>query len=172
MGAIVGGAKEKRRRTRTHTTSIPSCSKKFVLHETRTLHERRQRYTRRQRPVASGGGATTAAAAAAAAAAGAAAGSGCTRARDERGRQYVHTVRARADMRVRFESESAHCVACGRCLQPTADWPDQASLRKAEEPRWKDDQRPSVPSLSESMLPAGRRNCAANSCCCHRCCRC
>ena len=48
--------------------------------------------------MASGGGATTAAAAAAAeaaaaaaAAAGAAAGSGCTRARDERGRQYVHT---------------------------------------------------------------------------------
>ena len=91
MRAIVGGAKEKRRRTRTHTTSIPSCSKKFVLHETRTLHETAalQLYTRRQRPVASGGGATTAAAAAVAAAAGAAAGSGCTRARDERGRQYV-----------------------------------------------------------------------------------
>ena len=66
----------------------------------------------------------------------------------------------------------AHIASPAVGLQPTADWPDMASLRKAEEPRWKDDQRPSVPSLSESMLPAGRRNCAANSCCCHRCCRC
>ena len=140
-------------------------------------YTRRARYTRDGSATRDGSGRWRAAvaqrpAAAAAAAVGAAAGSGCTRARDERVRQYVHTVRARAGMRVRFESESAHCVACGRCLQPTADWPDQASLRKAEEPRWKDDQRPSVPSLSESMLPAGRRNCAANSCCCHRCCRC
>ena len=120
-------------------------------------YTRRARYTRDGSATRDGSGRWRAAvaqrpAAAAAAAAGAAAGSGCTRARDERGRQYVHTVRARAGMRVRFEGESAHCVACGRCLQPTADWPDQASLRKAEEPRWKGDQRPSVPSLSESML--------------------
>ena len=32
----LGGGLVKKCRTRTHTTSIPSCSKKFVLHETRT----------------------------------------------------------------------------------------------------------------------------------------
>ena len=33
--------------------------------------------------------------------------------------------------------------------------PISASLREAEEPRWKSDQRPSVPSLSKSMLLPG-----------------
>ena len=42
--------------------------------------------------------------------------------------------------------------AVGR--QPTADGPRSARLREADSPQWKDEVRPPVPPLSESMVPA------------------
>ena len=62
-------------------------------------------------------------AAVAAGAAGTTAGSGCTRARDELGRQYVHTVRARAGVRA-VRGLNAHIMSPAVGRQPTADWPD------------------------------------------------